>query len=129
MAKNGNTETVSTPTRKPLAKDEKRALFASVDKMNADISGLEGKLDAAIMARSTVIKEIKDKVGTGPFNWNGKIVTIRTRDTKVKVKDSDGNEVEKMVKVKDASGKEVEIPEIRSVSFFVGQGDSEVQVI
>lgn len=62
-----------------LTKEAKRALFEKYDVANAELVEHEQHVDAAKQARSEAVKEIYEKVGKGPFNWNGQTLTIAQR--------------------------------------------------
>jgi hypothetical protein len=62
---NGQTEV------KAMALSEKKALLSAADEANATLSEVLGGVRAARDVLSLAVKEIFEKMGTGPFEWKG----------------------------------------------------------
>lgn len=69
-----------------------KALFAAYDQADADLKALEASVDAAKQHRSDAVKAIAKAKGNGPFDYNGKLLSVTTR-TETKVA-ADGESVE-----------------------------------
>lgn len=64
------------------SKSEAVALFEAYQTAEGKLEAAEKAKDAAFEARTATVKAIYDKLGAGPFEWNGKTVKIFKRDSK-----------------------------------------------
>lgn len=109
MAKNGTNDSQAPKGSEKMSKDAKKKLFAAADAADLQVAKAKDALEKAIEARTTAIGALKSQLGSGPFQYQGRIVTIRSR-------------VEK-----DENGEPLNGG--RKNHYFVGQRDLEVEVI
>lgn len=67
-----------------------RQLFLDYDQADADLTALEASIDAVEARRSDAVKAIAQSEGNGPFEWNGKHLSVTTRVKKVLAADGSG---------------------------------------
>ena len=75
-------ETVEEAPRPNLTKEQKRKLFTDYQKLQGDVDKAEATLNALLMKRSQSVLDIVGKLGNGPFNVDGEVLTASTRTRK-----------------------------------------------
>lgn len=63
--------------KKVISAEERRALFQAVDNVNAREDELLLRLDELKAEKQIKLKEIADLIGHGPFNYKGKVLSLR----------------------------------------------------
>lgn len=80
----------SAPASAPPAsavREDKRAMFESVERADADLDNAKRVADAMLFARSALVEQILMKYGKGPFMYKGQPVRI------IKRKSDDGKRI------------------------------------
>lgn len=63
-----------------LTKEQKRQLFYDYDTACAAIDTAQELVVAAIERRRQVVQQIAERVGKGPFTWQGERLTVASRN-------------------------------------------------
>jgi flagellar biosynthesis GTPase FlhF len=64
------------PPRPALTPKEEEALFNTYEKAFQKSTAAEAAHKAARLAMSNAVKAIKDAMGSGPFDWMGRMLTV-----------------------------------------------------
>jgi hypothetical protein len=66
--------------RTPLTKAEKKALFADYQSASKTLEEAEATAATARAAISVAVQQIGEQIGSGPFEWRGKLLRVASRN-------------------------------------------------
>lgn len=87
----------SNVAEKPqLTKEQKQKLFKDYDAAEKALSEAKAKVEALTIARSKCVEKIATDIGTGPFQYGGRTLTVTKRNDNYFFKGPSQNKVEEI---------------------------------